>query len=56
MDSKRKELILSVVGLAIIAIGAVILCVMKFPEGLLIILPSAIPHIYRLYLYKKGEK
>lgn len=45
---RKKDIILSVIALIIVVIGAIILCLMKLPAGLLIILPSAIPHIIRL--------
>lgn len=52
--NKKKDFWLSIIGLVIILIGAIGLIVMDFPVGLLIILPSAIPHIYRLFTLKKN--
>ena len=40
-------------GLAILLVGAVIVSVMDYLLGLLLILPSAIPHIVRLYTLRK---
>ena len=52
---KKKDFLLSVVGLAILLVGTVIVSVMDFPLGLLLILPSAIPHIVRLYTLRKDK-
>ena len=52
---KKKDFLLSVVGLAILLVGAVIVSVMDYPLGLLLILPSAIPHIVRLYTLRKDK-
>lgn len=46
--NKKKDFWLSIIGLAVILIGAVVLICMDWPIGLLMILPSAIPHIIRL--------
>lgn len=51
----KKDCLLSVVGLAILLVGAVIVSVMDYPLGLLLILPSAIPHIVRLYTLRKDK-
>ena len=53
---KKKDFLLSVVGLAILLVGAVIVLVMDYPLGLLLILPSAIPHIVRLYALRKNHE
>lgn len=45
---KKKDFWLSIMGLAVILIGAVVLICMDWPIGVLVILPSAIPHIVRL--------
>ncbi len=50
---KEKGVLLSVVSLVILLVGAIILFVVNFSAGLVIILPSAIPHIVRLYCMKK---
>ena len=42
-------------GLAILLVGAVIVSVMDYLLGLLLILPSAIPHIVRLYTLRKDK-
>lgn len=52
---KKKDFLLSVVSLIILLIGAIILLVVNFSAGLLIILPSAIPHIVRLYTLRKDK-
>lgn len=52
---RKKDFLLSVVGLAILLVGAVIVSVMDYPLGLLLILPSAIPHIVRLYTLRKDK-
>lgn len=52
---KKKDFLLSVVGLAILLVGAVIVSVMDYPLGLLLILPSALPHIVRLYTLRKDK-
>ena len=52
---KKKECLLSVVGLVISLAGAVIVLVMGYPFGLLLVLPSAIPHIVRLYGLRKNH-
>lgn len=54
--NKKKDFLLSVVGLAISLVGAVIVLVMDYPLGLLLILPSAIPHIVRLYALRKNNE
>ena len=46
--NKKKDFWLSIIGLAVILIGAVVMICMDWPIGLLMILPSAIPHIIRL--------
>ena len=52
---KKKDFLLSVVGLAISLVGAFIVLVMDYPLGLLLILPSAIPRIVRLYTLRKDK-
>ena len=52
---KKKDCLLSVAGLAISLAGAVIVLVMSYPFGLLLVLPSAIPHIARLYALRKNH-
>ena len=54
--NKKKEFLLSVVGLVISLVGAVIFLVVAYPLGLLLILPSAIPHIVRLYTLRKSHE
>ena len=53
---KKKDFLLSVVGLAISLVGAVIVLLMDYPLGLLLILPSAIPHIVRLCALRKNRE
>ena len=53
---KKKDFLLSIIGLAISLVGAVIVLVMDYPLGLLLILPSAIPHIVRLYALRKNHE
>ena len=43
--NEKKDFCLSIIGLLIILVGAIVLILIDFPAGLLIILPSAIPHI-----------
>ena len=52
MDEK-KDFWLSIMGLIIIFVGAIILLCIDFSIGLFIILPSAIPHIIRINSLKK---
>ena len=52
---EKNDLILSLIGLLIVLIGAIVLCSMKSPAGLLVIIPSGIPHIYRLYCLVKEK-
>lgn len=52
---RKKDMILSVAGLLIVAIGSVVLLIMDFPAGLLAVLPSAVPHIIRLWNMKKNR-
>ena len=53
---KKKDLVLSVIGLLIVIIGSIAVCCMGFPAGLLVIIPSGIPHIYRLYCLMKEQR
>ena len=53
---KKKDVLLSVVGLVISLVGAVIVLVMDYPLGLLLILPSSIPHMVRLYALRKNHE
>lgn len=55
MDNK-KDMILSVAGLLIVLIGSIAVILMKWPAGLLLIIPSAIPHIIRICDLKKAKK
>lgn len=53
----EKELLLSWAGAAICAVGSVAVCLMGWPAGLFVIIPTAIPHVcrlFRLYRPKKG--
>lgn len=52
---KKKDFCLSIMGLIIILVGAIVLLFIDFPAGLVIILPSAIPHIIRLNSLKKKQ-
>ena len=51
---KKKDFLLSVVGLAILLVGGYSISY-GLPAGLLLILPSAIPHIVRLYTLRKDK-
>ena len=52
---KKNDFILSLIGLLIVLIGAIVVCCMKSPAGLFVIIPSGIPHIYRLYCLMKEK-
>lgn len=52
---ERKNRFLAILGLIIVAIGAVGTCLIRFPAGLLCILPSAISHISHLWPKKKKK-
>lgn len=51
-----KEILLSWLSLAILVIGAAVVCLMGFPAGLLLILPGNIPHAVRLYRFYRPKK
>ncbi len=53
---EKKNRLLAVIGLVIVGIGAVGTCLLRWPAGLLCILPSAIPHISHLWPRKKRKK
>ena len=51
--NEKKDFWLSIIGLIIILVGAIVLILIDFPARLLIILPSVIPHIIRLNSLRK---
>ena len=51
----KRDFILPFIGLLIVLIGAIVVCCMGFPAGLLIIIPSGIPHICRIYYLMKDN-
>lgn len=54
MDNK-KDFVIAIVSLLIVFVGVIVVIIMKWPIYLLlVILPSAIPHI--LFLYKLKNK
>ena len=54
---ERKDFVLSVISLLIVIIGSIVVCCMGSPGALFVIIPSGIPHIYRLYcLVKKRHE
>ncbi|MBE5795649.1 MAG: hypothetical protein E7323_13325 [Clostridiales bacterium] len=55
MDAK-KDLWLSLAGVVIVLIGAIVSLFIGFPAGLLILLPSAIPHMIRLHSLRKKSQ
>ncbi|MBQ3497476.1 MAG: hypothetical protein IJA73_05035 [Oscillospiraceae bacterium] len=52
--NEKKDFWLSIIGLIIILAGAIVLILIDFPAGLLLILPSAIPHIIKLNSLSRG--
>lgn len=50
---EKKNRILAVIGLLIVAVGAVGSCLLHFPAGIFCILPSAIPHASFLWNRRK---
>lgn len=56
MDNKR-DFVIAIVSLLIVLIGVIVVIIMKWPiYQLLLILPSAIPHISLLYKLKNKKK
>ena len=53
---KKKDFVLSLIGVLIVLIGAVVVCCMGFPAGLLVIIPTGILHISRIYRLMKEKK
>ena len=53
---KKKDFVLSVISLLIVIIGSIAVCCMGSPWALLVIIPSGIPHIYRLYCLMKEQR
>ena len=45
---KKKDFWLSIMGLAVVLIGAVVMICMEWTIGVVLIAPVAIPHIIRL--------
>ena len=52
---RKKDFVLSLIGVLIVLIGSVIVCCMGFPAGLLVIIPTGILHISRLYRLMKKQ-
>ena len=52
---EKKDFILSVISLLIVITGSIAVCCMGSPGALFVIIPSGIPHIYRLYCLMKGN-
>ena len=51
--NEKKDFLLSIIGLIIILIGAIVWILIVLPTGILIIISSAIPHIIRLNSLRK---
>ncbi|MBQ2830650.1 MAG: hypothetical protein IJF15_06515 [Oscillospiraceae bacterium] len=54
--NEKKDFWLSIIGLIVILAGAIVLILIDFPTGLLLILPSVIPHIIKLNSLSRGHK
>ena len=52
---KKKDFVLSLIGVLIVLIGAVVVCCMGFPAGLLLIIPTGAHHFIRLYHLMKEK-
>ena len=53
----KNDFTLSLISLLVVLIGAIVVCCMKSPAGLFLILPTGMFHIYRLYrLVKEKHK
>ena len=52
---KKKDFVLSLIGVLIVLIGAVVVCCMGFPAGLLLIIPAGVHHFIRLYRLMKEK-
>ena len=53
----KNDFMLSLISILIVLIGAIVVCCMKSPAGLFLILPAGILHSYRLYcLVKERHK
>ena len=52
---KKKDFVLSVISLLIVIIGSIAVCCIGSPWALLVIIPSGVPHIYRLYCLMKEQ-
>ena len=52
----KKSLYLSISGLMILLIGCIAVCLIGFPAGLFIMIPSGIPHCVNLYRWKQENK
>ncbi len=52
----KKTLYLSILGLIIVLVGCITICFMGFPAGLLIVIPTGIPHCVNLYRWRKENK
>ena len=53
----KNDFTLSFISLLFVLIGAIVVCCMKSPAGLFLILPTGMFHVYRLYrLVKEKHK
>ena len=52
---KKKDLVLSLIGVLIVLIGSVVVCCLGFPAGLLLIIPTGAYHFIRLYRLMKEK-
>ena len=53
---KKKDLVLSLIGVLIVLTGSVVVCCMGFPAGLLLIIPTGAYHFIRLYRLMKEKQ
>ena len=53
---EKNNFTLSLISILIVLIGAIVVCYMKSPAGLFLILPVGIFHIYRLYCLVKEKR
>ena len=53
---RKNDFVLSVISLLIVIIRSVVVCRMGSPGALFVIIPSGIPHIYRLYCLMQEKR
>ena len=53
---KKKDFVLSLIGVFIVLIGAIVVCCMGFPAGLLLIIPTGAHHFIRLCRLMKEKQ